>query len=238
MVKALILYYLSIKSTHGYEIQKFIQVSGIDKWTKIQSGSIYYALGKLEKKGLIVLVREEKHGARIRKIYGITEQGRLELEVTLKEEFNKELVGVGSDKLVTYNMMSRVDKKELIHIIKNHINDLRKKHDYWTYWKEIKINEESMEAEIISFDMSISSIDYQIKWHEALLKDIDSYIEISKQQEEIIRNIDFGEVEDTSETTEINDSKRVQKLREEIINNPEDSKSKIDELISLLSKKS
>ncbi len=49
MIKVLILYYLSIKPTHGYEIQKFIQVNHMDEWTKIQSGSIYYAINKLEK---------------------------------------------------------------------------------------------------------------------------------------------------------------------------------------------
>ncbi|MDV9924842.1 PadR family transcriptional regulator, partial [Clostridioides difficile] len=51
MIRTLILYYLNIKPTHGYEIQKFLQVSGADRWTKIQSGSIYYALAKLEKDG-------------------------------------------------------------------------------------------------------------------------------------------------------------------------------------------
>lgn len=235
MVKALILYYLSIKSTHGYEIQKFIQVSGLDKWSKIQSGSIYYALAKLEKEGLISLVREEKLGARIRKIYGITEKGKNELEIVLREEFCKEITAVGSDKLFLSNMVSRINKEELISIIDNHVNELKKKQEYWKYWREIKINEKSTELEAIAFDMNISSIEYQVKWHEALLKDMDIYVEISKQQEEIIRNIDFGEIE---ESNDINDAKKVQKLREDIINNPNDVKSKIDELISLLTKKS
>jgi DNA-binding PadR family transcriptional regulator len=53
MIKLLLLYYLSVKPTHGYEIQRFIQENELDKWTKIQSGSIYYALAKLEKEGLI-----------------------------------------------------------------------------------------------------------------------------------------------------------------------------------------
>ncbi len=34
MIRTLILYYLNIKPTHGYEIQKFLQVSGADRWTK------------------------------------------------------------------------------------------------------------------------------------------------------------------------------------------------------------
>ena len=72
MIRALILYYLSIKPTHGYEIQKFIQLLGTDQWMKIQSGSIYYALTKLEKEKCIDVLREERTGSRVRKIYKIT----------------------------------------------------------------------------------------------------------------------------------------------------------------------
>ena len=39
MVRILILYYLNIKTTHGYEIQKFIQETGLEQWTQIKSGS-------------------------------------------------------------------------------------------------------------------------------------------------------------------------------------------------------
>lgn len=82
MIRGIILYYLNIKPTHGYEIQQFINMSGMDQWTKIQSGSIYYALTKLEKERNIAVCREERTGSRVRKIYEITEQGR----TTLLEE--------------------------------------------------------------------------------------------------------------------------------------------------------
>jgi len=76
MIRVIILHYLNIKPTHGYEIQQFISMSGIDQWTKIQSGSIYYALTKLEKEKNIAIQREERTGSRVRKIYAITEQGK------------------------------------------------------------------------------------------------------------------------------------------------------------------
>lgn len=236
MIKALILFYLSIKPTHGYEIQKFIQVSGLDKWTKIQSGSIYYALAKLEKDKCIELAREDKIGSRIRKIYGITEKGREELEIALREELGKEIASVGSDKLFIYTMFNRINKDEMKEIIKKHIKELKKKYDYWTYWKDMKINKNSMEAEIISFDMSISSLEYQIKWHEAILKDIDRYIDISSKQEQIIKDIDFGELDEKAEINDLEINQRIQRLKEEIVNNPENAKEKIDELILMLKK--
>ena len=75
MIRGLILYYLNIKPTHGYEIQLFIKVSGMDQWAKVQSGSIYYALNKLEKEKCIQVLREERTGSRVRKIYEITDLG-------------------------------------------------------------------------------------------------------------------------------------------------------------------
>lgn len=80
MIRSLILYYLNVKPTHGYEIQKFLQIAGVDHWTKIQSGSIYYALAKLERKDCVEILREEKNGGRIRKIYAITQKGRQHVE--------------------------------------------------------------------------------------------------------------------------------------------------------------
>ncbi|ERK31567.1 PadR family transcriptional regulator [Clostridium intestinale URNW] len=238
MVRTLILYYLSIKSTHGYEIQKFIQISGIENWTKIQSGSIYYALGKLEKEGLITLVKEEKLGARIRKIYGITQEGKVELKAALKEELSKEIISLGSDKLFIHNMINKIDKEEVITIAEKHIKELKEKQSYWRYWKDIKINEKSLVVDKIAFDMNISSLDYQVSWHEALIENIDEYIDFSNRQEDIIRNVDFGEMEENKGTDLSNGERRILKLREEIIDNSGDVKGKIDELITLLSKKS
>ena len=96
MVRALILYFLSIKPTHGYDIQRFIEINGMDQWARIQSGSIYYALNKLEKQGFIYTLREERNGARIRKIYAVNNSGKEELRRTLKEELLKTHVVVSN----------------------------------------------------------------------------------------------------------------------------------------------
>ena len=84
MIRGIILYYLNIKPTHGYEIQQYISMSGMEQWTKIQSGSIYYALTKLEKEKNIAVIREEHTGARVRKIYEITDLGTEVLQLELK----------------------------------------------------------------------------------------------------------------------------------------------------------
>ncbi|MFH5181926.1 PadR family transcriptional regulator [Paenibacillus sp. TAB 01] len=38
---------------HGYELQQQIQSRRLDVWAHILSGSIYYALNKMEKEGLV-----------------------------------------------------------------------------------------------------------------------------------------------------------------------------------------
>ncbi|WP_259473415.1 PadR family transcriptional regulator [Clostridium estertheticum] len=64
----------------------------MDSWTKIQSGSIYYALNKLEKEGLIVLSEKVGSGAKARKVYSITQNGKRELRELVKQKLNFEYI--------------------------------------------------------------------------------------------------------------------------------------------------
>lgn len=138
MIRTLILYYLNIKPTHGYEIQKFLQVSGADRWTKIQSGSIYYALAKLEKDGGVRVLREEKTGARIRKIYEITQSGKLELREEIQKELQMPIVPTGSNKFLLHNILDVLPKDTLQKNLEKHIKYLIEQKKYWENWKEIK----------------------------------------------------------------------------------------------------
>lgn len=76
MTNLILLSFLRQRPMHGYEIQQLIQSSRMDLWTNILSGSIYYALNKMEQDGLIVATAEERTGARLRKIYSITDAGK------------------------------------------------------------------------------------------------------------------------------------------------------------------
>ncbi|NRZ49177.1 DNA-binding PadR family transcriptional regulator [Clostridium beijerinckii] len=213
IIKVLILYYLSIKSTHGYEIQKFIQTNHMDKWTKIQSGSIYYALNKLEKDGLIVLKEEIGSGSKARKIYKITDKGRDELKELVKNEITNELYPSGSDKFIIYPLLNTLDKQSMISLIHSHINGLRDKITYLKKWQKIKVNKQSLEVEKISFEIMISNLEYQIKWHEALIDEIDECIATSNEISSLISNFDFSNAEEMEAST--NDS--IESLKQEIL---------------------
>lgn len=192
MIKVLILYYLSLKSTHGYEIQKFIQVNHMDSWTKIQSGSIYYALAKLEKEGLIVLAAEENIGAKVRKVYSITDKGRKELATLVREELNREIYEVGSDKFILYPLLTISNKKEIEQVVETHILELEKKKIALQKWYNIKVNSPTLEVERISFEMMLSNVDYQIKWHRALIAQLEPCIDLSEEVAKVIKAYDFS----------------------------------------------
>lgn len=193
MIKVLILYYLSLKPTHGYEIQKFIQVNHMDSWTKIQSGSIYYALSKLEKEGLIALREEAGAGAKLRKIYAITERGREELKRMVREELNSPICETGSDKFLLYPLLAISGKEEIIREVTLHVEGLEKKREEIRDWQRVKVNSRTLEVERLSFEMMLSGLDYQIRWHQALLSQIDRCIEESRDVASLIRDYDFSD---------------------------------------------
>ncbi|MFI6429972.1 PadR family transcriptional regulator [Rhodococcus oryzae] len=62
---------------HGFDLEKVIDERGMRQWTQIGFSSIYYLLGKLEKRGLIEEVAVEAGGpGRPRRVYAITAAGR------------------------------------------------------------------------------------------------------------------------------------------------------------------
>jgi len=237
LVRSFILYYLNIKPTHGYEIQKFLQISGVDSWTKIQSGSIYYALSKLEKEGCLEVLKEEKTGARIRKIYQITENGRQELQHSIQNELRTPIVPAGSDKFLLSSILDALPKEVIETNLKSHLKTLIEQKEYWEEWKEKKCSgNQSMKADRIAFDMTIASQKYQILWHEELLKNIDEYMHLGEGTRQLIMSVDFSDIEtDLPNTSDLEtDLLKLQNLREEILQNPEKAAESIDELISKL----
>lgn len=232
MIRSLILYYLNVKPTHGYEIQKFLQLSGIDRWAKIQSGSIYYALTKLEKDGYVEVLREEKNGARIRKICAITELGRKELQKDLQQELSMPIMPIGSDKFFLNNILDELPRDMIISTLQQHLVDLSAQIEYWETWRQTKLEQDNTPgAEKIAFAMTIDSLKYQILWHEEILNHIDQYIMLGKETRKIIRSIDFSAVEEEDTVKVSAKLLDMQKLRDEIVNDPGKAVENIDKLI-------
>jgi len=237
MIRGLILFYLNIKPTHGYEIQKFLQMSGTDQWTKIQSGSIYYALTKLEKEKYIAVLKEERTGSRVRKIFEITGSGIEEMHRELKEELAKPIFNVGSFKFLTYPITGTLPKKEIEVITNAHIKDLEEQLKYWSKWKEIKANDRSQGLDYLSFDMAINSLKGQIEWHKELLKNIDTYIASGEKTKSYIKNFDFSEISEEISHSEVEEKLAyVEKLKGELLKDPQNAIQNLDKIIDELKK--
>ncbi len=202
MIRGIILFYLNIKPTHGYEIQRFIQLSGFDQWTKIQSGSIYYALTKLEKEKNIRVFKEERTGSRVRKIFEITEEGRKALQEEMKRELATPLFDIGSSKFITSPILATLPKEEMIKIINNHIEELKQMKDYWSIWQEKKCTGQKHGLNELSFQISIDSIGHQISWHKELLEHLDDYIVEAKTMKTMIAAFDADSFKNADESTE------------------------------------
>jgi DNA-binding PadR family transcriptional regulator len=235
MVRALILYYLSVKPTHGYDIQRFVEINGMDQWARIQSGSIYYALNKLEKQGFIYTLREERNGARIRKIYAISDSGKEELKRTLKEELLKPIGSIESDKFMIYIMFNKLTKDEITSGVKEHIKMLEEKKNWWQKGKELKVLDTTLKSEVLHFDVVINTLEYQIKWHEMLIEELDDLFKFSDGVENLIGKIDFGNLDDVEYKLEGSKNlNKVQQLTDDIVRNPNNLEEKLAQLIQLL----
>lgn len=191
MVQLLILYYLSIKSTHGYEIQKFIQLNHMEEWNSIQSGSIYYAMNKLERDGLIELVKKIGDKEKSRRIYAITEKGRLTLETMALNELKKPLGAISSEKFLVYPIVASLTKEEIFLGIDNHITALKRELYNINEWYEKKKNKVT-NIEKATFKLMKSSVQNQIEWHNIMADNLEETIASVKEITKIIETTDFS----------------------------------------------
>jgi DNA-binding PadR family transcriptional regulator len=212
-------------------------LSGIDKWAKIQSGSIYYALTKLEKEKNISVLREEHTGSRIRKIYEITSKGKDTLSEEMKQALAEPLFSVGSPKFIISPIMDSLSLEDIKTIIQKHIKELKETEEFWTTWGDVKTGNEANMLTNLSFRITIESIKNQILWHEELLLNLPVYKKEGKEMSTMIRLFDANSIQEVQEITD--NEERIDFLnsvKEEIMKNPETAVENIDRIIEQLKK--
>ncbi|MGW4501492.1 PadR family transcriptional regulator [Micromonospora sp. NPDC004336] len=74
-----------MQPVHGYDVRRELLSWNADKWANVQPGSIYHALRKLTREGLLREVATEQVGARpARTTYEVTRKGEEEFETLLR----------------------------------------------------------------------------------------------------------------------------------------------------------
>ena len=83
--QTLILGILNFEDVSGYEIKKMSTEGVYSHFVDISFGSIYPTLSKLEAEGLVTCRAESQNGRPDKKVYSITEKGRMEFVATLAQ---------------------------------------------------------------------------------------------------------------------------------------------------------
>ncbi|GIO85940.1 hypothetical protein J25TS5_28720 [Paenibacillus faecis] len=138
MTNLIILALLRERPMHGYEIQQMIQTSRVDTWANLLSGSIYYALNKMEQEGLIRTEAEERTGARLRKIYAITETGEAMFQRMVRESLTITPHSVKSDFSLALSWVTTVPKEESIPLLRQNLQQLEETLEMWRVGREVK----------------------------------------------------------------------------------------------------
>lgn len=194
MVQLFILFFFSIKPTHGYEIQRFISLNRMSEWNNIKSGSIYYAIKKLEKDGYIRMIDKPEEGEKKKQIYEITQRGRDVLKKLAYNEMSKPLQGAASEKFLLYPIIANLQKEEIIQCVEKHISDLKAQKIRIDDWRKEK-EQKACSMEVITLDYMITTVDSQIIWHNMMLENLDNIIQESKEIVKLIKETDFMKYE-------------------------------------------
>lgn len=112
MVRLMVLGMLRIKPLSGYEIQQILQTNQSDIWAGILPGSIYHALKKMDKEGLVEVDSVEQTGHRIKAIYKITEKGQEEFLKLTRESLREKSVNLPSSLYTGMSFMHELSLEE------------------------------------------------------------------------------------------------------------------------------
>ena len=90
-VRTLCLAILGCGDSTGYEIRKLLSDGHFSHFGDASFGSIYPALARMEGEGLVVSHEQEQHGKPNRKVYSLTDAGRLAFVEALSKPHQKDL---------------------------------------------------------------------------------------------------------------------------------------------------
>ena len=83
-VQFLLLLLLNEAPMHGYQLAEELQSRGYVREGRFKTGSLYTILNRMEQKGSLTSTQEESDAGRPRRVYSITEDGKLHLKQGLQ----------------------------------------------------------------------------------------------------------------------------------------------------------
>ena len=160
--RLIILGLLEQKPMHGYEIQQYVQEQQMEIWANILSGSIYFALNKMEEEGFLVTEAEERTGNRLRKKYAITDEGRRTLLELLREALAISPHSLKSDFSVAMSLAHLLTTEEREAILNRNLAELEKTRRDWEAGLVYKGRIHPVIEALLNNDLSIIDRDLEL----------------------------------------------------------------------------
>jgi DNA-binding PadR family transcriptional regulator len=153
---------------HGHQIRQQAQADRTDKYTDIQVGSLYGALKRMAREGLVREIRIERIGNRPeRTVYEITPEGRQALSAIRDGILHK--ISLPHDPFDLALKQARdLAEEDLAQIVADRLATLRAEELSWRHQAE-RADPYLNEAERMLTRHLIDRVATEVRWHEELL---------------------------------------------------------------------
>lgn len=118
MTRLMVLGLLKTEAMSGYEIHQLLVKSEADSWAGILPGSVYHALKKMEKEGLVEIDSIEQTGNRSKAIYKITQAGEQEFDKLLPASLQEPSVHLPSGLYTGLSFVQYAKTDDIINSLK------------------------------------------------------------------------------------------------------------------------
>lgn len=129
MTRVLVLGLLDVKPMSGYDIQQLLRISDAERWGGVLIGSIYHALKKMEKEGLVVVESIEQTGHRQKAIYKITATGSEHLAQLVGDALENSSVNYPSTLYSGLSFIEKVSPEKALAALNRQLLALQKEYD-------------------------------------------------------------------------------------------------------------
>ncbi len=161
---------------HGHQLRNLAEKEHVTMWTDISVGSLYGALKRLAVEGLIEVARTEQIGGYPeRQIWRITTDGRISLQHLRATEL-REIVFRPDPLDLAFARFDRAHPDELLGITATRLAELRARlADAQTHLRRADPYLSPVEGRVLTH--TITRLEAEIAWHEALVADLPALLE-------------------------------------------------------------
>lgn len=129
MTRVLVLGILDVQPMSGYDIQQMLRLSDAERWGGVLIGSIYHALKKMEKEGLVEVDSIEQTGHRQKAIYKITATGQEHLKQLVDESLKASSVNYPSTLYSGLSFIEKISKEDALAALYQQRDQLKKEYE-------------------------------------------------------------------------------------------------------------